>query len=145
MSDKKDCIFCKIIKGEIPCYKVYEDEDFFAMLDIHPVNPGHLLLMPKKHSDTFLETDDKIIEKIFVVAKKLAESISRPLKTNDFSFTINNGELAGQIVQHLHIHIIPRFKEDNFINWPNKALSDEEMKKITEKIKNSLKEKTTQF
>ncbi len=139
MSDKKDCIFCKIIKGEIPSYKIYEDKDFFAMLDIHPVNPGHILLMPKKHSDTFLETDDKIIENIFLVAKKLTKPLSKILKTNDFNFTVNNGELAGQIVKHLHVHIIPRFKGDGLKGWPNKDLSPDELEGIAIKIKKEIK------
>ena len=135
---KEDCVFCRIIKGEIPCDKVYEDKDFFAMLDIHPVNPGHILLMPKKHSETFLETDDKIIGQIFIAAKKIAKAISKPLNTDNFNFTINNGKFAGQIVPHLHIHIIPRYEGNNFPMWPNMNLSDKKMKEIAKKISESI-------
>ncbi|MCL6500514.1 MAG: HIT family protein [Candidatus Pacearchaeota archaeon] len=136
---EKDCIFCKIIKGEIPCYKVYEDKDFIAFLDINPVNMGHTLVVPRKHFETVLDIEKWRFGEIMKLTKKLSQRIINATKADGFELCINNKKAAGQLVPHLHIHIMPRFKNDGLkFNWPTKKFSQAEMQKIANKIKNSL-------
>jgi histidine triad (HIT) family protein len=107
------CVFCKIINGEIPSAKVYEDEDVLAILDLSQAEKGHTLVLPKKHFDTFLDADDSTCEKVFVVAKKLANKIKTNLNADGVNILNNSYEAAGQTVMHMHVHIIPRFKGDD--------------------------------
>ena len=112
-----DCIFCKIVKGEIPCYKLYEDEDILAFLDITPVNPGHTLIIPKKHSETILDTDDEILKKLIITTKKISNAVYKGLKLEGFNIGINQGRIAGAgVIDHMHIHLVPRWQGDtNFM------------------------------
>lgn len=129
-----DCVFCKIIKGEIPAEKVYEDENFLAFLDIKPVSTGHLLLIPKEHYPTFLEMPEEIIQKIMIRAKHLMEAIK---KATVADFVILS--VVGIEIPHFHIHLIPRHKNDGLANfWPTKKYSNNEAKIIAEKIKENL-------
>ncbi len=107
------CIFCKIINNEIPSKKVYEDDDVLAILDLSQAQKGHTLVMPKKHFDTFLDTDSKTISKCFIVANKLANKIKTSLKADGVNILNNSYEAAGQTVMHMHIHIIPRYNNDD--------------------------------
>ena len=107
MSNKEnDCIFCKIIKGEIPCTKVYEDNDVLAFLDIKPVNPGHTLVIPKKHCENLLDCADKELNSVMKVVRELSNKIIKD-GAGGVKVVCNNGQPAGQIVFHLHVHIIP--------------------------------------
>ena len=121
-----DCIFCKIINGEIPSYKIYEDEFTFAMLDINPVSRGHILVLPKKHFDTTEVTDDEIISKMIVVAKNMGREIKKIFNSDGFNIMVNNGKSAGQVIFHTHFHVIQRFENDNLGLWP--INEDEKMK-----------------
>ena len=106
----KDCIFCKIAKGEIPCEKIYEDKYSLAFLDKSPVGPGHMLLIPKKHFKDLTETNPKELSKLLPALDKLSKAI---LKVSDgMNIGQNNRPSAGQIVDHLHFHLVPRYKED---------------------------------
>lgn len=132
-----NCIFCKIAKGEIPSYKVYEDPYFLAFLDITPRNPGHTLVVTKKHFRWVWDVDDKTTEKQGVVVKKIANALKKALNTNlVISFVI------GEEVQHAHTHLVPRFPDDGhgtLIDLKNKKqISKEEMQQIGEKIKREL-------
>ena len=134
-----DCIFCKIIKREIPCNKIYEDKDIFAFLDNNPVNKGHTLIIPKKHFENIYETPDKIISKMIIGAKKLSIIIKKTMKSDGINVYMNNGRAAGQQVEHAHIHVIPRLEKDGFTYWKNKKkYSDEEMSEIKNKINSIL-------
>ena len=134
-----DCIFCKIIKREIPCNKIYEDKDIFAFLDNNPVNKGHTLIIPKKHFENIYETPDKIISKMILGAKKLSIIIKKTMKSDGINVYMNNGRAAGQQVEHAHIHVIPRLEKDGFTYWKNKKkYSDEEMSEIKNKITQAL-------
>ena len=134
-----DCIFCKIIKREIPCNKIYEDKDIFAFLDNNPVNKGHTLIIPKKHLENIYETPDKIISKMIIGAKKLSIIIKKTMKSDGINVYMNNGRAAGQQVEHAHIHVIPRLEKDGFTYWKNKKkYSDEEMSEIKNKINSIL-------
>jgi histidine triad (HIT) family protein len=131
-----DCIFCKIIEGKIPCYKVYEDKNFFAFLDIRPLNPGHTLILPKKHCRWVW--DVKNIGKYFEITRKIALAIGKSMKTDCIMSLI-----AGEAVPHAHIWLVPRFENDGHpLGWLNskniKKFSAEEMKKIANKIRKAL-------
>ncbi len=102
-----DCIFCKIIKGEIPCTKVYEDANFLAFLDIHPVSDGHTLLIPKAHYDWMHNAPDEIISSSFILTKKLMNSLMKGLPCDYVQVSI-----VGKDVPHFHIHLIPRYYND---------------------------------
>jgi len=106
MGMNKNCIFCKIIKGEIPSYKIYEDKNFLVFLDIKPVNPGHLLIIPKKHVVWMQEADDKIIKDIFCLAKKMMLHLKKKLKCDFVSVSV-----VGNEVPHFHVHLIPRYNK----------------------------------
>jgi len=135
----EECIFCKIVKGEIPCYKVYEDPKFVAFLDINPINKGHTLIIPKKHFETILDIEKEQFGEIMKLTKKLSEAIIKAIKADGFEICINNKKAAGQLVPHLHVHIMPRFKNDGLkFDWPTKKFSQVEMQNIANKIKNSL-------
>ena len=108
------CIFCKIINGEIPSFKVYETEDLVAFLDISQATKGHTLIVPKKHVENLLTLDNETLQKISVAQKEVANLLSKKLGTNNFNFVNNCGSVAGQSVMHVHFHVIPRYEDDNF-------------------------------
>lgn len=127
------CIFCKIVKGEIPCYKIFEDKDFLSFLDIRPTNQGHLLVIPKKHYRWVWDVQ----ENYSLPCNKVAQALKKAFHTDYIvSFVMGNE------VHHAHIHLVPRFKDDGhggLINLKNiKQFSPEEMKGIAEKIKKYL-------
>lgn len=128
-----DCIFCKIVKGEIPCHKVYEGENFFAFLDINPKEPGHTLVIPKEHYKDIFEIPEDKLSKISLIIKKLFNAISKAGFGEGYSLIQSNGKVAGQDVFHIHFHLIPRTKDKEM-----KKPSEEEMREIANKIKNSL-------
>ncbi len=134
----EDCIFCKIIKGEIPSRKVYEDEDMIAFLDIMPVNKGHALVVPKRHFQYIEEATDEELAALMKKIKKIAPAVLRAVGSQGYNLGINNGAVAGQLVPHLHFHIMPRFEGDGHHLFKGKKLSDEEMDKVKEKIVGNL-------
>lgn len=118
-----DCLFCKIVNGEIPSTKVYEDENFLGFLDIYPVVKGHVLLIPKHHVEWMQDDTDENVEKIFVLAKNLMSKIKTNLACDFVQISI-----VGEDVPHFHIHFIPRFKTDNMPRWDKiKYDSNDEM------------------
>ncbi|MFD1017763.1 HIT family protein [Thalassobacillus hwangdonensis] len=138
MSRHEDCIFCKIIEGEIPSAKVYEDEDVYAFLDISQVTKGHTLVIPKKHVKNIYETDAETAEKLFARVPRIAEGIKQAFNPNGMNVLNNNEEAAGQTVFHLHLHLIPRYgKEDGFgakWNANAEAYSQDDLKNISSAI-----------
>jgi histidine triad (HIT) family protein len=110
---RDDCIFCKIIFGELPSYKIYEDDVVLSILDIAPWNRGHVIVILKNHKETIFELTEKEAEKIMPTAKKIAVAVKKAMKCEGINLIQNNGEIAGQTVNHYHLHIIPRYKEDN--------------------------------
>lgn len=111
-------IFSKIISGELPSFKVYEDEFVLAFLDINPIQPGHTLVVPKVPSETALDADPEDLARLIVVAQRLAKAIIETVGCDGVNFLINNGEAAGQVVFHTHLHIIPRFTDDGVYEEP---------------------------
>jgi histidine triad (HIT) family protein len=111
----EDCIFCKIIKEEIPSSKVYEDDKVLAFLDVNPINRGHILVIPKVHQQFIADLDDLFLERMIVIAKKTSKALRESeIKPEAVNLLLSDGEIAGQEIFHAHLHIIPRFKEDNF-------------------------------
>ncbi len=109
------CVFCEIIKGNIPSAKVYEDDDVLAILDISQTTKGHTLVMPKKHYETFLDMPEDEYASLMKTVQKLAGQITRNLKANGCNILINTKEAAGQTVMHTHVHIIPRYDSNDTI------------------------------
>ena len=106
------CLFCKIIKKEIPAEIVYEDEWNLAILDINPRAPGHTMVIPKVHSQTILDLPEKDLGLLFEAVKKVSLLIKKSLQSEGFTIGINHGKISGQVIDHLHVHIVPRFKDD---------------------------------
>lgn len=134
-----ECIFCTIVKGELPAYKLYEDDDIVSFLDIFPIHPGHALVIPKKHSVDMFDTDEELIGKMMMVAKKMAPSVMKGTKADGINIGMNNREAAGQEVFHAHIHIIPRYLEDGLKSWrKNLFKNDKHKEEVFIAIKNCL-------
>ncbi|OGY41555.1 MAG: HIT family hydrolase [Candidatus Buchananbacteria bacterium RBG_13_36_9] len=133
-----DCLFCQIINGQAPANKVYEDENVIAILDIHPVSLGHTLIVPKKHSMNMLDADDVVLQSMILATKKIAQAILEGLGYDAFNLELNNGRIAGQIIPHLHWHIVPRTAEDGLQHWPGKSYKAGEAEEIINKIKAKL-------
>ncbi|MEK6940570.1 MAG: HIT family protein [Nanoarchaeota archaeon] len=134
----EDCIFCKIINGEVEHNKIYEDEHSFAFLDRTAINKGHTLVVPKTHVSTLLKLNDKERDAIFKTAQKIAGSFKEAVGTDNFNISMNNGKFAGQVVFHAHVHVIPRFENDGYDHWEGKDCSPIESKNIAKKIRDTL-------
>ena len=113
---EKDCIFCKIVKGEIPCHKLYEDEHVLAFLDISQVTKGHTLVISKEHYENFLATPKEVMHHIMDVAQRIGQVQIQMFNAKGINILTNCYEEAGQTVMHFHVHVIPRYsKSDSFI------------------------------
>ena len=132
----EECVFCKIVDGKIPAAKVYEDKDVISFLDIMPANKGHCLVVPKKHAATLTEMSENDLEATIKAAKKVAKALSLSFGNASFNLVMNNGKEAGQVVNHAHVHLIPRFQKDRLrIKWSHVKYEGDEMKEYAEKIK----------
>ncbi|PIT93646.1 HIT family protein [Candidatus Falkowbacteria bacterium CG10_big_fil_rev_8_21_14_0_10_43_11] len=130
-----DCVFCKIIKGELPSYKIYEDEKVLVFLDINPVADGHVLLIPKEHYQIMPDVPDDLLAYAFLKAKELMPKIKSAMQVNYISISV-----VGMDVPHFHIHIIPRKFNDGLANfWPTKKYQEGEVEKIAKLITNNIK------
>jgi histidine triad (HIT) family protein len=129
------CIFCKIVEGQIPSFKVYEDETVLAFLDIAPVAPGHTLVIPKKHYANFEEIPEEELCKLILAVKKIGKSIKSGLGAKGYTVSENNDPVAGQVIPHIHFHIMPRSNEDGLELWPQGKYGEGEAVDILEKIK----------
>jgi histidine triad (HIT) family protein len=130
-----NCIFCKIIKGEIPSAKIYEDNEFLAFLDIRPLNKGHALVITKKHSETIMDISEEEICRMMAVIKKIMHAISSAIAPDGFNVFCNNKPAAGQEVPHIHFHVAPRFKNDGHtFKWSHGTYKEGEMEEIKKKI-----------
>lgn len=134
-----DCVFCKIIKGDIPAEKIYEDKDLFAFLDISPINAGHTLLIPKKHYESLFDMTDDILKKISVKLRDLGASVKEAMKAEGLNIGMNNRPAAGQVVPHAHFHIIPRYIQDGHRHWSGRKYEDGEIVKVAKEIKSKIK------
>jgi histidine triad (HIT) family protein len=132
------CLFCKIINKEIGADFVYEDDKVVAFLDINPVNPGHVLVVPKVHSEQLLELDDEYIMPVMLVIKKIMKALLAQDGVDGINIGQNNYTAAGQVVPHVHFHVIPRKIDDGHRHWPGTAYGQGEAAEVAEKIKKTL-------
>jgi histidine triad (HIT) family protein len=141
VSHESNCIFCKIAEGVIPSYKVYEDENVLAFLDISQVTKGHTLIIPKEHSKDVFELSEETAAQLFSAVPKIASSIKQTFNPIGLNLLNNNGEAAGQSVFHYHMHFIPRYgKSDGFgAVWKTQDTPAGEMKEIARSINANIK------
>ena len=137
----RNCIFCKIIAGEIPSVKLYEDDLIYAFLDISPINFGHTLVIPKEHHTSVATVPEATAGRMFRVGSRLGVAMRRGLDCDGFNLHLSDGTVAGQVVMHAHLHIVPRWTDDGFHwNWRQlKYESDDARAKIAEKIRKHIK------
>lgn len=130
-----DCIFCKIASGEIPSKTLYEDEKFRVILDLGPATRGHALILPKTHAADLFELPDETAAEVLVLAKKMGITLKEKLKCDGLNLVQNNGAVAGQTVNHFHLHMIPRYQGDGQkIGWTPKETDPEELEAIQKEI-----------
>ncbi len=135
-----NCIFCKILKGEIPSKKVYEDDDFMAILDVAPATKGHVLILPKEHAATLCDLSDDKASKILILAKKIIKAMMQVHNFTSYNLIQNNGKLSGQTVGHFHLHLIPRYSVDEVGLWSphedDPSVTDELAKQVSDLLNN---------
>lgn len=134
-----DCIFCKIINGDIPSTMVYEDDYCYAFLDIMPLSKGHTLLVPKTHVADIFEMTEDIAKNLYAAAPKVANAIKAAFNPAGLNTLNNNGAAAGQTVFHYHLHFIPRYDDEGLqMTWETKQYTAEELNAVAEAIKEQL-------
>lgn len=134
-----ECIFCKIVSSEIPSYRVYEDDATLAFVDIFGATDGHIMVIPKKHSRTIVDTDTHVIHAVFTTVKRVAAAIEKVYDTTILSIGINHGEPQG--VPHLHVHVMPRYEDDGggiIQSLPGKKMTDKDFSAVAEKIRKAV-------
>jgi len=137
---EQDCIFCKIIKGEIPSAKVFESEEVFAFLDIAPVNKGHALVIPKMHQATLFDLPPEIGSELLEALALVGRAVMDVTRADGLNVMMNNYRAAGQLVDHAHFHLIPRFEGDGHKLWDQKPYDDkDEMVALAEDIAERIK------
>ncbi len=139
-----DCIFCKIVAGAVPCFKIYEDDATLSFLDINPVNPGHALIIPKRHSPNLLTVPDEDLHAVMPVVKCVAAAVQEELSPDGITLNQANGPGAVQSVMHFHIHVVPRRLGDGLIvNWELRPGDKAEIAAIAERLKRAIERNRT--
>jgi len=134
-----DCIFCKIASGQIPSAKIYEDEIVVAFLDIGPISDGHTLVMPRQHFEKAHNCPPELLGQIWTRLGKIAGAVASATGADGYNVLCNNGRAAGQLVDHLHFHIVPRRTGDGvFAKWPSYKYGPGQLEIIAEKIRKHL-------
>ena len=134
-----DCIFCKMVTGQIPITKIYEDETILAFLDIGPVSDGHTLVVPKQHCAKLNDCPPQVLGQVGLRLGKIAKAVAAAMNADGYNVLCNNGRAAGQFVNHLHFHIIPRNADDGlFDRWPSYQYQKGKIEEIADKIKENL-------
>lgn len=136
---RDDCIFCKIIAGDIPCHKIYENADVLAFLDVGPLSDGHTLVIPKSHFPTVDQCPSEILSSIAASMDRIAAAVVAATECDGYNILCNNGRAAGQVVEHVHFHVIPRKNGDAiFSQWPSKDYAQGQAEAMAEKIRKNL-------
>ena len=131
-----ECLFCAIAKGTIPSAKIFESENLYAFLDLHPANKGHVLIIPREHCVDILDVNPAIGKEFLEDVQRIARAMLAVTGATGFNVIQNNGKVSGQEIFHLHWHIIPRFEGDGFSLWkPGDYDSMEEMQRLATAIK----------
>jgi len=127
----EDCIFCKIVSGEVPSARVYEDEYCIAFLDINPVSRGHTLVIPREHHRDFLETPLELVKALAEACSWVSPAVVRAMSAEGFNLFVANGRCAGQEIDHLHVHIIPRRAGDGLeLGWKGGGYGEGEIEEV---------------
>lgn len=136
---QEPCIFCKIIAGEIPSSTIYEDKDFKVIMDISPASKGHAIIVAKKHVANLFDIDDEVAENALKIARKIGKAMKEELGCIGLNLLQNNGEAAGQTIFHFHIHLIPRYENDQIqITWDHGKYEEGEVAKLAAAISGRL-------
>ncbi len=131
-----DCVFCKIAAGEIPCHKVYEDDQHIAFMDMGQVNPGHVIVSLKAHCETIVDLDEAQTASIFQIVNRVAKAVQQEFNPEGLTVLQANRKAGWQTVPHFHIHVLPRHTEDGVnLTWPVKNPPAEELAKLADRIK----------
>lgn len=139
MSTDPDCLFCKIIQGEIPCFKLYEDDDTLSFMDINPASEGHALVIPKEHAADIHAVSDNAIMAAVVTARKVAAAVDKTLNPDGLNLLQCNGPAAAQSVFHFHMHVLPRRDGDDLkLNWGLKPGDMDAIGELAERIRGNL-------
>lgn len=126
-----DCVFCGIVDGEIPNHTVYEDDDVLAFLDVNPVVEGHVLVIPKEHHERVTDMDAETTAAVFDTAREVATAVESGLEPDGFNLFQTNGAAAGQEVFHAHVHVLPRWSDDDVeFSFPRHELGDDEAERV---------------
>ena len=134
-----DCIFCKIVTGAIPATKIYEDEIVLAFLDIGPISDGHTLVIPKQHFDKLHECPVELLGQVCSRLGRIARAVLAATETEAYNVLCNNGRAAGQLVDHMHFHIIPRNSGDGVFNrWPSSKYAEGRAEALATSIRKNL-------
>jgi len=134
-----DCVFCKMVAGQIPVTKIYEDEVILAFLDIGPVSDGHTLVIPRRHVEKLHDCPPELLGQVASRLGKIAEAITAAMNSDGYNVLCNNGRAAGQLVKHLHFHIIPRNTGDNlFSRWLAYEYAGGKMETLAARIRENL-------
>src|SRR3989344_4963702 len=130
------CIFCSIVAGEVSSHKLYEDEKTLAFLEINPSSPGHAMVIPKEHIEDFVDLREELMASVMGTVQKVAKMIEKSLGADNFTIGVNSGKIVGRHVEHLHVHIIPRFPDDGgcYIQGVVSKPSKETLEELREKI-----------
>lgn len=131
----ENCVFCKIVREEIPAKKIHENKDVLAFLDINPIAKGHILLIPKKHFESIFDIDESYLKEIISVAKEISASLKNKLGADGVNILHASGKEAQQSVFHFHIHLVPRYKNDKLDTWPKSNYRELNFDEITRKIR----------
>ena len=132
------CIFCKTIAGEMPSTKVYESTNVVGIFDIHPTNKGHTLLIPKQHYESLLDVPAELFAELFQGVQKVGAAMIKGLDVKGFNVIVNNGSVAGQLIPHMHVHMIPRTLEDNLQHWPGGRYRGNEAEEYAGKLRQAI-------
>lgn len=139
MTFDANCIFCKIIRGQVPSFKLYENDKTFAFMDINPITPGHALIVPKFHARDIFETPDEWVGAAMVTTRRIARAVQATVQPYGMNIVQANGPGAKQSVFHLHIHVVPRLKDDNLsMNWPINPGDKDAVAALAERIRANL-------
>jgi len=136
---KKDCLFCNIAKGSIPSATIYEDSHFRVFMDVNPASRGHCLIVPREHFDNIYDLDSETAGRLFSLATCIARALKQALDCDGLNVVQNNGIVAGQTVNHFHLHLIPRYEGDDLdILWKPREASPEELEELRKLIKSKI-------
>jgi histidine triad (HIT) family protein len=134
-----DCIFCRIIRREVPSFRVFEDDRILAFMDIHPANPGHVLVIPKHHSESLFALDPDDLTATVLLAQRVAQAVQKALQPYGLNIVQANGPGAAQSVPHFHWHVLPRAEDDGLLmNWPLQSGDMAAIADAAERIRASL-------